>query len=73
MLLKENFDKYFYDKFTYYNTKEKKIINGTNIINDGDNADNVYFIKSGFFEVYGYKSLSEIDDLIQNLYKKKMS
>ena len=71
MILKENFDKYFYEKFTYYNTKEKKIINGTNIINDGDNADNVYFIKSGFFEVYGYKSLSEIDDLIQNLYKKK--
>ena len=70
MLLKENFDKYFYDKFTYYNTKEKKIVNGTNIINEGDNADNVYFIKSGYFEVYGNKSLSEIDELIQNLYKK---
>ncbi len=71
MLLKENFDKYLYDKFTYFNTKEKKIANGTNIINEGDNADNVYFIKSGYFEVYGNKSLSEIDELIQNLYKKK--
>ena len=70
MLLKENFDKNLYDKFTFYHTQQKKILTGQNIINEGDNADNVYFIKSGFFEVYGYKSLNEIDNLIQSLYKQ---